>query len=133
MNIVYHLLGCIFSPILEKKVVYGQEMELIDPCFKSFKFKFDVKPSGTMVLRGAIGKIFKYYNMKDQVYLHLNYVSRNVFLYRLFSLEGIEIHYSVDVGSSSGTANIAEDGVHKRGDLSLVKCLSHYDVWVIMM
>jgi len=54
--------------------------------------------------------------------------SQNVFLYRLFSLEGIKIDYSTNVGSSSGTANIVAYGVDQGGDLSLVKCLSHYDV-----
>jgi len=128
VNTVYDLLGCIFHLLWEKKVVYGQEMEFIDPCFKTFKFMFDVKPNATTILRGPIGKMFKYYNMKHEVYLHLNYVSQNVFLYMLFSLEGIEIDYSTNAASSSGTANIPADVVDQGSDHSLVKFLSGYDI-----
>ena len=111
-------------------MVHRQEMEFIDPCFKIFKFKFDVKPNATTILRGPIGKMFKYYNMKDKVYLHMNYVFLNVFLYRLFSLEGIEIAYSTNAPSSSGTANNAADVADQESDNSLVKCLSAYDILV---
>jgi len=121
-------LDAYFHLFWEKKVVHGQEIEFIDPCFKTFKFKFDVKPNATTILCGPIGKMFKCYNMKDEVYLHMNYVSKNVFLYRLFSLEGIEIDYSTNVASSSGTANIPADVANQESDHSLVKCLSAYDV-----
>jgi len=73
----------------KKNVVYGEEMELIDSCLKMFKFQFDVKSSGRIDLSGPVKNMVKYYNLKNEVYLHLNYVSKNVFLYRIFSLEGI--------------------------------------------
>jgi len=47
-------LDAYFHLFWEKKVNYGQEMQFIDPRFKTFKFKFDVKPNGTMVSRGVI-------------------------------------------------------------------------------
>jgi len=108
-------LDAYFHLFWDKKVVYGQEMEFIDPSFKSFKFNFDVKLSGTTILSVTVGKMFKYCNMKDEVYLHLNYVSKNVFLYRFFSLERIKINYTANVGSSSGIANIPNNCVDQEG------------------
>jgi len=75
-----------FLKFWEKKVVYGQKMELIAPCFKRFKFNFDVKPSGIILLTGVVEEMIKYYKLKDEVYLHLNYVSKNIFLYGIFFL-----------------------------------------------
>jgi len=121
-------LDAYFHLFWEKKIIYGQEMEFVDPCSKTFKFKFDVKPNATTIFRGPIGKMFKYYNLKDGVYLHMNYVSLNVFLYRLFSVEGIEIAYTTNGASCSGTANNATDVVDEETDNSLIKCLSAYDV-----
>ncbi|QCD96215.1 hypothetical protein DEO72_LG6g917 [Vigna unguiculata] len=46
----------------------------------------------------------------------------------LFSLEGIEIAYSTNAPSSSGTANNAADVADQESDNSLVKCLSAYDI-----
>jgi len=109
-------------------MVYSQEMELIDPCFKRFKFNFDVKPSGIILLSGVVQEMIKYYKLKDEVYLHLNYVSKNIFLYRLFSLEGIEMNYTRDVASSFDIRNIPTNSANDHDDLSLVKTLSYYDV-----
>ena len=103
-------------------------MEFVDPNSKTFKFKFHVIPNATTIFRGPIRKMFKYYNLKDEVYLHMSYVSLNVFLYRLFSVEGIEIVYTTNVASCSGTANNVEDVVEEESDNSLIKCLSAYDV-----
>jgi len=103
-------------------------MELIDTYFKSFKLNFNVKPTGIIHLSGVVPKIIKYYNLKDEMYLHLNYVSKNVFLYKVFSLEGMEINYYVDISSFSSIEKIPADPVEQQGDLSLVKSLSYYGV-----
>jgi len=121
-------LDAYFHLFWEKKIIYGEEMQFIDPCYKNFKFKFDVKANGTTVFRGGIGKMFKYYNLKDKVYLHLNYVSKNVFLYRLFSLEGMEIDYSINGASCSSSGNVGSDVADPGADYLLVKCLTDYDV-----
>ena len=121
-------LDAYFHLFWKKKLIYGEEMQFIDPCYKTFKFKFDVKANGTTVFRGGIGKMFKYYNLKDEVYLHLNYVSKNVFLYRLFSLEGMEIDYSTNGASCSRSGNIGSDVADPGVDYMLVKCLTDYDV-----
>ena len=121
-------LDAYFLLFWEKKLIYGEEMQFIDPCYKSFKFKFDVKPNGTTIFRGGIGKMFKYYNLKDEVYLHLNYVSKNVFLYKLFSIEGMEIDYNINGASCSRSANVGSDLADCGADYSLVKCLTDYDV-----
>ena len=121
-------LDAYFHLFWEKKVIYGEKMQFIDPCYKTFKFKFDVKANGTTVFRGGIGKMFKYYNLKDEVYLHLNYVSKNVFLYRLFSLEVMEIDYNINGVSCSGSGNVGSNVADPGADYSLVKCLTDYDV-----
>jgi len=121
-------LDAYFHLFWEKKVIYGEEMQFIDPCYNTFKFKFDVKENGTTVFRGGIGKMFKYYNLKDKVYLHLNYVSKNVLLYRLFLLEGMEINYSTNGACCSRSGNIGSDVADPGADYTLVKCLTDYDV-----
>ncbi|QCD83103.1 hypothetical protein DEO72_LG2g3446 [Vigna unguiculata] len=45
-------LDAYFHLFWEKKVIYGEEMQFIDPCYNTFKFKFDVKENGTTVFRG---------------------------------------------------------------------------------
>ena len=40
----------------------------------------------------------------------------------------IKTNYTTNVGSSSSIANLLANGVDQEGDLSLVKCLSNYDV-----
>ena len=103
-------------------------MEFVDPNSKTFKFKFHVTPNATTIFCGPIRKMFKYYNLKDEVYLHMSYVSLNVFLYRLFSVEGIEIAHTTNDASCSGTANNVEDVAEEESDNTLIKCLSAYDV-----
>jgi len=103
-------------------------MEFVDPNSKTFKFKFHVIPNATTIFRGPIRKMFKYYNLKDEVYLHMSYVSLNVFLYKLFSVEGIEIAYTTNAASGSGTANNLEDVAEEESGNCLIKCLTAYDV-----
>ncbi|QCE06422.1 hypothetical protein DEO72_LG9g1434 [Vigna unguiculata] len=97
-------LDAYFHLFWEKKVIYGEKMQFIDPCYKTFKFKFDVKANGTTVFRGGIGKMFK-----------------------LFSLEGMEIDYSRNGVSCSGSGNVGSDVADPGADYSLVKCLTDYD------
>ena len=77
----------------EKKVLNGREMKLIDPTMKRFKFPYFVKSSGRLHLSGIVEEMINYYNLRNEVYLHLNYVSENVFLYKIFYLEGMELDY----------------------------------------
>ncbi|QCE15614.1 hypothetical protein DEO72_LG11g2626 [Vigna unguiculata] len=117
-----------FHLFWEKKTVFDQEMEFVDPNSKTFKFKFHVTPNATTIFRGPIRKMFKYYNLKDEVYLHMSYVSLNVFLIKLFSVEGIEIAYTENAASCSGTAENLEDVPEDDSDNCLIKCLTAYDV-----
>jgi len=117
-----------FHLFWEKKTVFDQEMEFVDPNSKTFKFKFHVTPNATTIFRGPIRKMFKYYNLKDEVYLHMSYVSLNVFLIKLFSVEGIEIAYTTNATSCSGTAKNLEDVPEDDSDNCLIKCLTTYDV-----
>ena len=117
-----------FHLFWEKKTVFDQEMEFVDPNSKTFKFKFHVTPNATTIFRGPIRKMFKYYNLKDEVYLHMSYVSLNVFLIKLFSVEGIEIAYTTNATSCSGTAKNLEDVPEDDSDNCLIKCLTAYDV-----
>jgi len=67
--------------------------------------------------------MINYYNLRNEVYLHLNYVSKNVFLYKMFSLEGIELDYTGSLGSSSSTVNFHEKSIDNGNDVSLIKQL----------
>ncbi|QCD94135.1 hypothetical protein DEO72_LG5g2214 [Vigna unguiculata] len=98
-------LDAYFHLFWEKKLIYGEEMQFIDSCYKTFKFKFDVKANGTTVFRGGIGKMFK-----------------------LFPLEGMEIDYNINGASCSGSGNVGSDVADPGADYSLVKCLTDYDV-----
>ena len=121
-------LDAYFHLFWERKIVFDQEMEFVDPNSKTFKFKFHVTPNGTTILRGPIRKMFKYCNLKDEVYLHMSYVSLNVFLIKLFSVEGFEIAYTTNAASCSGTAKNLEDVAEEDSDNCLIKCLTAYDV-----
>ncbi|QCD82300.1 hypothetical protein DEO72_LG2g2635 [Vigna unguiculata] len=94
-----------FHLFWEKKTTFDQEMEFVDPNSKTFKFKFHVTPNATTIFCGPIRKMFK-----------------------LFSVEGIEIAHTTNDASCSGTANNVEDVAEEESDNTLIKCLSAYDV-----
>jgi len=72
--------------------------------------------------------MINYYNLRNEVYLHLNYVSENVFLYKIFSLEGMVLDYVGGTWSSSGVVNYPTNTIENDIDVSLIKQLSPCDV-----
>jgi len=68
-------------------------MQLIDPTMKRFKFEFFVNESDRLYLNGVVEEMIEYCSLKNVVYMHLNYVFENVFLYRIFTLEGTMLDY----------------------------------------
>jgi len=121
-------LDAFFYIFWEKKVLNGREMELIDPTMKMFKFQYYVNPSGRLHLTSVVEDMVNYNNLRNEVYLHLNYVFENVFLYMIFSLEGMKLDYASRLKSSSGTVHYPTNTIDNDNDVSLIKQLSSYDV-----
>ena len=81
-------------------------------------------------------ELIKHYAFIQDVYLHLNYVGNNVFLYKIYFVDGVEIVYERHsvAGSNNGSGGIINNvGAVNRHDFlnslhGLVKKLTKYDV-----
>jgi len=88
------------------------KVELYDPIYKKFELFVDINIDGYLILF-SLTNFLKYYDLNNNVYLHLNYIGNNVFLHKILLAEGIEIVYervSVDVLNNDGNASIGNDG-----------------------
>ena len=104
---------------------------MYDPLTKKFEIFVDTDKGERMVLFGFCQYV-AYYGFVSPCFLHLNYVANNVFVHRIFSVEGVEIDYRRDL--EPGGSNEV-----KVGFVDCEKILSSYDVrsssliWLIVV
>ncbi|QCD96961.1 hypothetical protein DEO72_LG6g1671 [Vigna unguiculata] len=102
------------------KISFNHPVKLYDPLGKKFEIFVDTDEGGRMVLFGFCQYV-AYYGFVSPCFLHLNYVGNNVFVHRIFLVEGVEIDYSRDL--QAGGSNQLEVG-----SVDCEKILSSYDV-----
>ena len=89
----------------QEKISFNHPVKLYDPLTKKFEIFVDTNEGGRMVLFGFFQYV-EYYGFVSPCFLHLNYVGNNVFVHRIFSVEGVEIDYRRDL--EAGGSNQVE-------------------------
>ena len=118
--IVVDNLARLLPNVLSAKISFNDPVKLYDPLTKKFEIYVDTDEGGRMVLFGFCEYV-AYYRFVSHCFLHLNYVGNNIFVHRIFLVEGVEIDYKRDF--DNGCSNKVEVD-----SIDCEKILSPYDV-----
>ena len=102
-------------------------IQLIDPRQKKHDVGIHKSVNGDLILQKGVLEMIQYFNVKENKIIHMSYVDRNTFLFRLFSYEGIEINYAPEVVSISNHDTHLGDYDPADFYYSMAKCLSEND------
>jgi len=70
------------------------KFKLIDPRQKKHDVGIQRLDNGYFTINEVVLEICQYYNLKENKAIHMNYVDKDTFLFKVFSAEGIEIEYT---------------------------------------
>jgi len=122
-------------------IFWGHELtinkfKLIDPRQKKHDVGIQKLDNGDFTIHEGVLEICQYYNLKENKAIHMNYVDKDTFLFKVFSAEAIEIDYTSQLVSSnnsecvsSNDAKSSNDGGYDPVDFYhlMSKCLSSND------
>ncbi|QCE03287.1 hypothetical protein DEO72_LG8g1311 [Vigna unguiculata] len=80
-------------------IFWGHELtinkfKLIDPRQKKHDVGIQKLENGDFIIHEGLLEICQYYNLKENKVIHVNYVDKDTFLFKVFSAEAIEIDYT---------------------------------------
>ena len=84
----YILLPEEFQKFCEDQLKLDRKVQLYDPIYKKFELYLDTNIDGIIILF-SLTEFIKYYGFIQEVYLHLNYIGNNVFLYKIYFVDGV--------------------------------------------
>jgi len=116
-------------------IFWGHELtinkfKLIDPRQKKHDVGIQRLDNGDFTIHEGVLEICQYYNLKENKAIHMNYVDKDTFLFKVFSVEAIEIEYTPQLVSSNNSKCLSSnDGGYDPTDFyhSMSKCLSSND------
>ena len=122
-------------------IFWGHELtinkfKLIDPRQKKHDVGIQKLENGDFIIHEGLLEICQYYNLKENKAIHVNYVDKDTFLFKVFFAEAIEIDYTSQLVSSNNSEALSSndgkssnDGGYDPADFyhSMSKCLSSND------
>jgi len=104
-----------------------QKVEMVDPVGKNYEVFIEGSYTGRIFARHGLEKMVTNYDLREDHVMRLNFIGDRKFLFRIFSLTGNEVIYSLDLIKDEPTIN-EEDGLERDFYYKTTKNLTDYDV-----